>query len=236
MNVVHSQADKSWKTIALFWGAATPPVKGPAARFTLDDVARAGIRLADRDGLAGVTMAAVAAELGLTTTALYRYVDAKDTMVEVMVDVAVGPPPPLATVDGWPAQVRAWAAGLLDVFLAHPWLCDVRPAGYPRCPNGLAWYEELLAALEPLRLKDPTSFVLQLNVMIRGYATLSQSVRDDGADLPPWFVDGLVSRFPRLLAEGQRERGGVIDEFWLAFDRMITAVEPKPSTRSQTRR
>jgi len=172
-------------------------------------------------------MAAVAAELGLTTTALYRYVDSKDTLVEVMVDLAVGAPPATDPSAGWAATVRAWSGALLDVFLAHPWLNDIRPAGYPRCPNGLAWYEALLAALEPVRLPDPTSFVLQLNVMIRGYATLSQSVRDD-VDLPPWYLAALSRRFPRLLREGQRERGGVIDEFWLAFERMVAAV-PDPS-------
>src|SRR6185437_6301876 len=113
VNAVHSQAERSWKTIAVFWGAAAPAAKGPAARFTVEDVARAGIGLADRDGLAGVTMAAVAAELGLTTTALYRYVDSKDTLVEVMVDVAVGAPPaaaqPADGSAGWAAAVRAWS-------------------------------------------------------------------------------------------------------------------------------
>lgn len=215
----------------MLWGEATPAPRGPTARFSLTDVVDVGVALADRDGLAGVTMAAVAAELGLTTTALYRYVDSKDTLVEVMVDAAVGPPPTTDPTAAWSERVRAWAGGLLTVFTAHPWLNDVRPSGYPRCPNGLAWYEELLAALEPLKLPDPTSLVLQLNVMIRGYATLSQSVRAN-ADVPTWYLGALTDRYPRLLNEGRRERGDVIDEFWIAFERLFGSLRPPRSART----
>ena len=61
--------------------------------MTLDDFAAAGVQLADERGLDAVTLALVAERVELTTTGLYRYVDSKDTLLEVVVDAALGDPP-----------------------------------------------------------------------------------------------------------------------------------------------
>jgi AcrR family transcriptional regulator len=58
---------------ALLWENEPRPTRGPKRTLSADDVARAAIALADRDGLAALTMQAVAKELGFTTMALYRY-------------------------------------------------------------------------------------------------------------------------------------------------------------------
>ncbi|HEX7132161.1 MAG TPA: TetR/AcrR family transcriptional regulator [Iamia sp.] len=199
------------------------PARGPRARSSLAEVARAGVALADRVGLEGLTLAAIASELGLTTTALYRYVDAKETLVEVMVDEAVGlPPAPPEPGTPWADDVRVWASALLDVYLAHPWLSDVKPTGPPRCPNGMAWYERILPTLDEAPFADATNVILQLNVLIRGYAALTHSVQTDVVP-PAWFGAVMAERYPRLVAEAQRPRGGIVDELWIAIDRLLAA-------------
>src|SRR5688572_20932509 len=70
VNTVHSQ-DAESRLLKTAWGIATPPARGPRPRFSWQDVAAASVDIADSEGLSGVSLSAVAARLGLTTTALY---------------------------------------------------------------------------------------------------------------------------------------------------------------------
>jgi AcrR family transcriptional regulator len=219
---MHSQAEAAWRTVQLLWGSVSPPAKGPRPKFTLEDVARAGVTLADETGLTGVTLSSVSSALGLTTTAIYRYVNAKETLIEVMVDFAAGPPPALAEGSDWRNGVREWTQALLDVFVDHPWLTDVKPSSFPRCPNGFAWYAALLKVLADADLDDPTEFVTRLNVLVRGYASLSHSIPRDPPAPPPWFRDVVVARYPEAVAALGRPRS-LLDQFWVAFDQLIAS-------------
>ncbi|WP_194793168.1 TetR/AcrR family transcriptional regulator [Raineyella fluvialis] len=139
---------------------------GPKPRFSLVEVARAGIRLADEQGLERVTLQAVAKDLGLTTTALYRYVDAKDTLLELMVDVAIGPAPHLT---GTLADlVRTWVEARWRSVRSHPWLTDVGLRTTPRGPDGIAWQESLVAGLAGAGVADPLGIACQLDLLVRG--------------------------------------------------------------------
>lgn len=239
MNIVHSQDDASWRSIGLLWGTTATAARGPRPRFSVEAVAKAGIALADADGLAAVTLARVAASLDLTTTALYRYVDAKETLVELMVDVAAGPPPASTRRADWRAPVRVWTTALWDCYRRHPWLTDVKPAGFPRCPNGMAWVESLLTLLDGAPVRDPLALVLQINLTIRGYAALAAGLSPPRG-MPDWFVGAMQERFPRVVAAGA---GAVRVEqrFWTAMERLLaaedaTARRPAASARVRRRR
>jgi len=84
----------STQAMAVLWGQMSTPRRGPKPTLNLETIARAGIRIADADGLAAVTMQRVAEELGATKMALYRYVPGKVEMAALMTDVAIGGPPP----------------------------------------------------------------------------------------------------------------------------------------------
>lgn len=194
----------------------------------------AGVALADAEGLAAVTMARVATSLDLTTTALYRYVDAKETLVELMVDVAAGPPPPIARASDWRAPIRVWTAALWDCYQTHPWLTDVKPAGFPRCPNGIAWVESLLSLLDDAPVGDPLALVLQINLTIRGYSSLAAGLSPPGA-IPAWFSGAMRERFPRVVAAGAGA-SRVVDSFWTAMDRLLAAEDAAAKrSRAHTR-
>jgi AcrR family transcriptional regulator len=234
---MHSQEEFDPRALRLMWGKAAAVTRGPRARFTLDDVARAGITLADRLGLGGVTISTVAAELELTTTAIYRYVDSKDSLIEVMVDIAVGPPPALVASAVWHRQVRTWTAGLWRAYLAHPWLCDVKPTGMPRYPNGLHWIDNLLTILDQSPLTDSMNLLLLLNVMVRGYASLHQTVSPAEHFIPAWMPASIAERFPRLARELGRDPGGIEKAFWGAFDRLITPlIDAQPAGKKARKR
>ena len=79
--------------VALLWGLRPTTRRGRRPSLTLGDITRAAVRIADAEGLAAVSMSRVAAELGSSTMALYRYVSDKNELLTLMVDNAWGGPP-----------------------------------------------------------------------------------------------------------------------------------------------
>ena len=77
--------------LQLLWDRAPGGRRGPKPGRTIQEIGAAGVVVADRDGLDGVSMKSVAAELGMTPMSLYRYVDSKEQLLEVMLDAAYGP-------------------------------------------------------------------------------------------------------------------------------------------------
>jgi hypothetical protein len=145
-----------------------------------------------------------------------------------MVDLAAGPPPALVASAPWHRQVRTWTSALWQAYLAHPWLSDVKPTGPPRCPNGLHWADSLLTILDSSPLTDPMNLLLLLNVMVRGYASLQQTVSPAAQSMPAWLPESIAERFPRLARELGREPGGIEKEFWAAFDRLMDPLIDTP--------
>src|SRR6185437_14930229 len=103
-----------------FWAQRPRPTRGPKPALTLDQIAEAGIAIADAEGLAAVSMQRVAADLGYTKMALYRYVPGKAELVAAMLERYMGEPPELPAT-GWRAALTAWAEALLARFEGHAW-------------------------------------------------------------------------------------------------------------------
>jgi AcrR family transcriptional regulator len=72
--------------IALAWGIAADPQRGPKRELSVEKIVDAAIEIADADGLGAVSMSSVANRLGYTTMSLYRYVSAKDDLIVLMND------------------------------------------------------------------------------------------------------------------------------------------------------
>lgn len=80
-------------SFALLWGEQEPPSRGPKPSLTAGRIAEAAIRIADKEGLDAASLARVAKEFGVTAMALYRYVPGKAELLDLMVDLAIGPRP-----------------------------------------------------------------------------------------------------------------------------------------------
>src|SRR3954469_5236383 len=112
--------------VALAWGVAANPQRGPKREMSIERIVDVAVELADAGGLAAVSMAAVANALGFTPMSLYRYVTAKDDLVLLMQESGIGVPPEAvreaATGEGgWRAALSAWEQGQLATYLEHPW-------------------------------------------------------------------------------------------------------------------
>lgn|GEM_PF-922610 len=185
--------------VAVTWGVAELPHRGPKRELTTEQIVEAAIQIADAEGLEAVSMGKVAAAVGVAPMSLYRYVTGKDGLLLLMYDTASE-----VTVPGagstWRERLREWAMFVRAAYDAHPWLADLPPSSTPTTPNRLAIIEAGLAALEgvpaPDRMKLPT-----LRLLLGYIALYSKASSDAGVDedvrraLPELVTD---ERFPLL--------------------------------------
>ncbi len=130
------------------WRLPTPTRLGRPADLDVEQVVRAAVDLADRDGLAGVTLQKVAQALGFTKMSLYRHVGSKEELFELMVDHAAGAAPDCGTdPQHWRDGLRRWARAIRAKYAEHPWLSDVPISGPPRGPNSVSWMNAFLGVL-----------------------------------------------------------------------------------------
>jgi AcrR family transcriptional regulator len=166
--------------IEMLWGARERPTRGPRRGLSLERIVSAAIDVAQAEGIGGLSMSRVAAELGAATMSLYRYVSAKDELWLLMMDAAVGRPPgPREPDDGWRAGLTRWASGLRASYQRHPWSLRIPINTPPLGPNTVAWMDDGLRCLArtPLSEQEKLSSVLLLSGFVRNEATLSLDLR-----------------------------------------------------------
>jgi len=111
------------------------------------EITAAAVAIADAEGLDAVSMRRVAAELGTGAASLYRYIDNREDLVDLMID-ATG----AEYVYNEPTQ--DWLADLLDlgeqaraIMRRHPWLPSLVLTRPVLGPNGLILLEHVLEIL-----------------------------------------------------------------------------------------
>jgi len=124
-------------------------VAGRPARRSRAEIAAAAVGIADQEGLDAVTMRRVAAELGTGAASLYRYVETREELLDLMADAAGGE-------YSLPERSGDWLAGLLAIgeqsrliLRHHPWLAGLVINRPVLGPNGVALLEHALAVLAP---------------------------------------------------------------------------------------
>ncbi len=181
------------RAIALAWGIAANPQRGPKREMSVERIVEAAIEIADADGLGAVSMSAVAARLGFTPMSLYRYVTAKDDLLLLMQEEAVGLPSEQArAAEGWRAQLTLLYHEQVARYLRHPWVLDIPITGSPVTPNSAAWMDAGLHALAetPLSHDERLSVMLLVTGLSRwagmvfaGYARTERETGITGADI-----------------------------------------------------
>jgi AcrR family transcriptional regulator len=139
----------------LLWGRRGQGKRGPRPGLSADAIVDAAIRLADAEGIEGVSMARVAAELGFTTMSLYRYVASKEELLQLMWNAsASGAEGLVLEGDGWRARLRMWCVVQRDMLDQHAWLTQLPMAAPPVAPNSLAFVERGLETMDGTPLAD----------------------------------------------------------------------------------
>ncbi|MGX6604239.1 TetR/AcrR family transcriptional regulator [Micromonosporaceae bacterium Da 78-11] len=198
------------RTLQVLWGAGSRTNRGPRPALDLDRIVTSAIEIADRDGLATLSMARLAERLGSAPMSLYRHVANKDELLVFMQDAAPGPPPELP--DGWRTGLAVWARALRAVYYAHPWILQVTAGRPPLEPGQLAWLDRGLSAFAgtTLGVRQRYDAVMTVLHFVRGEAQVAAVLLTGPSDLdaqvdPSGYAELITNfvqpdRFPALAA------------------------------------
>ena len=234
----------------LLWEDRTPATRGPKAGLTPEGVVQAAIEIADEEGLAAVTMHAVAAKVGLTTMAIYRYFPNKEALLDAIIDAGMGlPPRPTEPRDDWRSEVTRWAHAKRAMLIARPWLAELPFVAAPHGPNWLSWLEAVADSLS--RTGITGVLVGQMLSIVDGYTrgasdtsiSLARAERSGtsteqwaaavGADLGRAIGDARFPAFAALLMAPPDGKPWTMDEsFDFGLQRVLDGMELYITSRS----
>jgi AcrR family transcriptional regulator len=232
-------------SIEAAWGVRERPNKGPRPALSLERIVAAAVRVAAADGLQAVSMGRVAADLGVSTMSLYRYVAAKHELLALMADLTFeAPPAPSGPEEGWREGLSRWAWTELAVYRRNPWVLRIPISGPPVTPNAIAWLEVGLECLRDTGLEEgeKLSVMLLVTGFVRTQASLQADIAEaQAAGAAPPDPEMLLSygrvlarltdpeRFPALRAV---IAAGVFDEpdegdydFTFGLERVLDGIE-----------
>lgn len=235
--------------VALAWGVAAHPQRGPKRELSIERIVEAAVEIADAEGLGAVSMSRVAASLGFTTMSLYRYVTSKDDLILLMQEGAIMPPVPDDTVvRGWREGVTAWVLALRGAYREHSWLVDIPISGAPLTPNSLLLVDWFLREVRDLPLSDGekmsallllTSYARATSAQDRDLRVAAAAAADPGEVTGESAFAALVElvtpeRFPYLspllaaggyVAEPGTHPGDTDDDFSFGLERILDGIE-----------
>ncbi|GAA3069918.1 TetR/AcrR family transcriptional regulator [Actinocorallia glomerata] len=171
------------RAVAVAWGMQETPQRGPSRGLSHERIVAAAVRIADEEGLAAVTMQAVAKSLGFTTMSLYRYVSGKEEMLQLMGDAAARLSEKVTLDPDWRQALRQWAALIREAWRAHPWLREI-PRGQVSVlmPNQMRLADLGLQALEslPLTRDDKIGIILVVSQHVASMTELELALAQEG--------------------------------------------------------
>jgi AcrR family transcriptional regulator len=220
-----------------------PEPKGPLSPLSREIITRGAIALADKEGLASVSLRKVATALEATTMRLYGYLSTKEDLLELMVDAVYGEMLAAGALgQGWREALRTIARHMRQATRQHPWFIEL-VGGRPHFgPNAIAYLETSYAALAEARVfKDMDAIMQALSTVnayvlgaLRNEANHLGAQSESGMDPAEWqaawwpYLERLIAtgRFPmmaRIVCEATHPPPDI--EFERGLDCVLAGIE-----------
>jgi AcrR family transcriptional regulator len=122
-----------------------PPTARPA--LTRERVLRVAIDLADRGGIASLSMRRLASALGVEAMSLYHHVANKDDLLAGIVDIVVGEIALPDPREDWKVGLRMTAVSAYDVLGEHRWTAELMLASDALRPARMRYMNAVLGSL-----------------------------------------------------------------------------------------
>ncbi|WP_433295895.1 TetR/AcrR family transcriptional regulator C-terminal domain-containing protein [Actinoplanes sp. CA-030573] len=116
-------------------------------RLSRAGIIAAAVELADRDGLAGLSMRRLAQELEVDPMSIYYHVRDKDALLAGMADAVVAGIEVPETGGPWAERLRALIMAARATMLRHPWAARVIEGRDTPTPAAMMHLERVLAIL-----------------------------------------------------------------------------------------
>ncbi len=195
------------------------------------------IRLADREGVEGVSMRRLADSLGAGAMSLYYYVASKEQLLDAMIDVVYDEIEFPSDDTDWQSAMRRRSISIRQVLARHPWAIGLMESRTSPGPTQLRHLEAVTGCLRKagftVLMATHASWVL--DSYIYGFALQEASLPFDAADeltdvaeevylpqLPPEEFPYLNEAAATLAAAGYVPA----EEFVFGLDLVLAALDP----------
>ena len=194
-------------------------------------------RLADREGVHGLSMRRLAGALGAGAMSLYHYVASKDELLDAMIDIVFEEIELPSEATDWQTAMRREAESTRQVLARHPWAISLMESRTSPGPANLRHREAFTACLRRAGFSVimATHANWLLNSYVYGYALQAASLPFDTADeladmtedvylpqLPPDEFPYLNESAAALVAAGYDPA----EAFIFGLDLVLAALEP----------
>jgi AcrR family transcriptional regulator len=169
---------------------------GRPAQIDRSAVLAASLQLADEQGLAAVTMQAVADRLGVTPMALYRHVTNKADLLDGVVESILLEVPLPDPDEPWPDRLSALAAGTRMAARRHPQIFPLLLQRAAVTPGARRTRDVVYAALRQAGLAEDD--VVQMERLL-ATVVLGFAASEAGGRFAAHSADQLNDNFARLL-------------------------------------
>jgi AcrR family transcriptional regulator len=172
----------------------------PSARapLTQELVLRAAVQLADREGIASLTMRRLARELEVEAMSLYHHVADKADLLDGMVDlVFLDIDPPTATGD-WRSALRTRAASARAALREHPWAIGLMESRAAPGEATLRHHDAVLGCLRAggLSVRMAAHAYSLLDSYIYGFALQEASLPFQGGEEAAAVASAIFDQLP----------------------------------------
>ncbi|GID92985.1 TetR family transcriptional regulator [Amorphoplanes digitatis] len=192
------------------WERPEPAPRAAPVPLSRAKIAASAIRIADADGLDGLSVRKIAKELGVGPMRLYDYVTNRSELLDLMVDAVYARIAEGGEHAEWRATVLAVMHRTRAAALDHEWFADLLGARPHLGPHALAVGESTAAALAQAPgvhgIDDLQRALGALNAFLVGALrreiTERRTARSTGTDVPAWQAT-LGPYLTRMLETGR---------------------------------
>jgi AcrR family transcriptional regulator len=206
----------------------------PAPRkFTHEQLQAAALELIDQEGLAGLTMRALASRLGTGPMTIYNYVDGRDGLERLVTSAVMTRARWMGDAGDWRTRVEAIAETMWQAIRAHPNALPLILTTRSLDEEALAPTEALLQALADSG-RTGTDLLAAFRVVsgfIAGFAQAELtgpfvSAAGGNADVITARMAALpAQRFPRLIEIAHAATGDAQAEFRAGLKILLTGLD-----------
>ncbi|TKK91433.1 TetR/AcrR family transcriptional regulator [Herbidospora galbida] len=199
----------------------------------------AAIRVADRGGVAAITMRRIAQELGVEAMSLYHHVPNKDAILDGVVDMVFAAIKlPGAEYDDWREAIRTRAISARMVLSQHSWALGLMDSRRDPGPATLRHHDTVLGVLRKAGFTLPMAAhaVSLIDSYVSGFvlqeANLPMTTPDDVQDVAGGILRNLPAEELPYLAEMIRDHAlqpgyEYASEFGFGLDLILDALEAR---------
>jgi AcrR family transcriptional regulator len=155
---------------AVIWLRPERASLGRPAERSRAEITATAVAIADGDGLDAVSMRRVAAELGTGAASLYRYVETRDDLLDLMSDAVAAEYRTDRTTGDWLHDLVDVGLQARDLLRRHRWLIAIMATRVTVGPNAVRLIEHVLQILKDHPADAETK--LEMFAVLNGMAVL----------------------------------------------------------------